>query len=590
MLEPQGRLSIYDIVRPPTGFVLDCLIATTYTTSLDTVLSLPAAMLADIPGIGRRTAGVFTATELAALRRVCDRTAIFCQGAAIHPASDLPSAVIEAETMVHEVVAPNKGAFHPKVWVMQFKHGENQRTALRVVVMSRNITEDRSWDAGLVLDSKPSPGAEKPNDLGLLLRSLAGLCIRPLDQTRRDLLTELATKVERARWKTPDKIGIPTFHLTGDAPGRVWVQPQSERLAIISPFLSTSAVAALARTTRACPFILSRPDALAQCWPHIGKTFDRHMVLTPPGEPVEAPRPTGLHAKILLWENRSKTRLAIGSMNATAAAIGGRNVEFMASFDCTAAIGEGGIDALLERRGLGMALEDFEPDPMVPQEAKPFDDRPARSALLDAKLHLECAQAETGWTVTLVAASGDAQIDALLPNLRFRPATLASSRGAACGAALAAGNSARFPGTLELAEITGFTVFEADGPDGPIAFVLNLEVRGIEGDARRNAALKALLPDQQTFSLFLRILLGDFHSLETSIGGGDGGSATADWQAGGHMGLLEMLVRCAADDPDRLKSVEQTLDALGVDQLSEVTTPEFRDLWSTVLAIARDKP
>jgi hypothetical protein len=155
---------------------------------------------------------------------------------------------------------------------------------------------------------------------------------------------------------------------------------------------------------------------------------------------------------------------------------------------------------------------------------------------------------------------------------------------------LAAGNSARFPGTLELAEITGFTVFEADGPDGPIAFVLNLEVRGIEGDARRNAALKALLPDQQTFSLFLRILLGDFRSLETSIGGGDGGSAPADWQAGGHMGLLEMLVRCAADDPDRLRSVEQTLDALGVDQLSEVTTPEFRDLWSTVLATARGKP
>ncbi len=187
MLEPQGRLSIYDIVRPPTGFVLDCLVATTCTASLDTVLSLPAAMLADIPGIGRRTASIFTATELAALRRVCDRTAIFCRGAAIHPASDLPSAVIEAETMVHEVLAPNKGTFHPKVWVMQFKHRENQRAALRVVVMSRNITEDRSWDAGLVLDSKPSPGAEKPNDLGLLLRSLAGLCIRPLDQTRRDL-------------------------------------------------------------------------------------------------------------------------------------------------------------------------------------------------------------------------------------------------------------------------------------------------------------------------------------------------------------------------------------------------------------------
>ncbi|TAN13675.1 MAG: hypothetical protein EPN45_04365 [Rhizobiaceae bacterium] len=39
------------------------MVATTYTASLDTVLSLPTAMLADIPGIGRRTAGIFTATE-----------------------------------------------------------------------------------------------------------------------------------------------------------------------------------------------------------------------------------------------------------------------------------------------------------------------------------------------------------------------------------------------------------------------------------------------------------------------------------------------------------------------------------------------
>jgi hypothetical protein len=547
-------------------------------------------MLADIPGIGRRTARNFTATELAALRRVCDRTAIFCQGAAIHPSADLPSTVIEAETMVHEVIAPNNGTFHPKVWVMQFKHAQSRRSALRVVVMSRNITGDRSWDAGVVLDSRPSPIATKTNDLGLLLRSLSGLCVRPLDKARRDLLIELATEVEKVRWKTPEKVGSPTFHLIGNAQGRVWVQPQSERLAIISPFLSASAVAALAETTQARPFILSRPDALAQCWPHISESFDRHMVLTPPVEPIEAPRPTALHAKILLWEHRSKTRCAIGSMNVTAAAISGRNIEFMASFDCTAAIGEGGIDVLLERRGLGALLEDFEPDLAAEPVAKPFDDRPARRALLDAKLHLDCAAGETGWSLTLVPASTDAHIEQLLPDLRFRPATLASNRGAPCGAALAAGNAARFPGDLGLAEITGFTVFEADGPEGPIAFVLNLEVRGIEGDARRNAALKALLPDQQTFSDFLRILLGDFHSLETTTGACDAGAGPADWQAGGHTGLLEMLVRCAADDPERLRSVEQTLDALGVEQLSEITTPEFRDLWSTILATARGKP
>jgi hypothetical protein len=80
MLEPQERLSVYDILRPPTGFAIDVLIACTYSASLDTVLSLPTAMLADLPGMAKRKPGIFTAVELAALKRVCDRTLIFCQG------------------------------------------------------------------------------------------------------------------------------------------------------------------------------------------------------------------------------------------------------------------------------------------------------------------------------------------------------------------------------------------------------------------------------------------------------------------------------------------------------------------------------
>jgi hypothetical protein len=109
MLEPQERLSVYDILRPPTGFAIDVLIACTYSASLDTVLSLPTAMLADLPGMAKRKPGIFTAVELAALKRVCDRTLIFCQGGAIHPAEYMPPAIIEAELMVHEVKAPMGG-------------------------------------------------------------------------------------------------------------------------------------------------------------------------------------------------------------------------------------------------------------------------------------------------------------------------------------------------------------------------------------------------------------------------------------------------------------------------------------------------
>src|SRR5258708_2074705 len=154
MLEPQKRLSIYDVVRPPTGFTIDTLVICTYSASLDTVLSLPAAMLADLPGMGKRRAGVFTAVELAALKRVCERTLVFCQGGAILPADHLPPAIIEAERMVHEVKAPMGGAFHPKLWVMRVMDAPPNRSRLQVAILSRDGTAARSEDLRVVHASR----------------------------------------------------------------------------------------------------------------------------------------------------------------------------------------------------------------------------------------------------------------------------------------------------------------------------------------------------------------------------------------------------------------------------------------------------
>ncbi|MER8840876.1 phospholipase D family protein [Mesorhizobium sp. M0913] len=563
--------------------------AATYSASLDTILSLPAAMLVDGSGGPKRQAGIFTAADLAALKRICGRTAIFCQGAAIHPAELIPPAIIEAEEMVHEVSAPNGGSFHPKVWVMRFKHAESGRLLLRMGIMSRNLTGDASWDAGIVLNSTVAAAAPTTNDLGALLRLLPGRCHRPLDAKRRALLLELAKEVETAKWKMPAGIGAPAFHLIGGQSGRAWVQPQSERLAIISPFLTPGAIKKLTQSAKARPVLVSRPLALEHCWPAISGKFDRHMVLAPPGDVTDAPRANGVHAKILLWENRSKVRMALGSMNATSAAISGRNVEFMVSFDCTKAIGPAGIDTLLERSSLGSVLEDFEPEPGGEPLSEPFDDRPARYYLLAAQLHLACVFEECGWAISLVPKSPHADIATLLPSLRFRPATLAGARAGACAAALAAGEAARLPGTLELAEITGFTVFEADGPDGPIAFVLNLEVRGVDEGARRHAALKALLSSNRMFSDFLRTLLGDFQALDAVADTSGAEGLSIGWKPG-QSGLLEMLIRCAADDPARFTSIKETLQAFGPDELEAVAPPGFLKIWSAILETAGAQP
>jgi hypothetical protein len=294
-----------------------------------------------------------------------------------------------------------------------------------------------------------------------------------------------------------------------------------------------------------------------------------------------------LHAKALVWQTRARARMAVGSMNATSAAMGGRNVEFMASFDCTGALGDAGIDALLDNRSLGTLLEEFEPPEPVDEKPAPFDDRAARAALWDAKPHIACTASDDGWRIALKA---DGKVHPALPkllrDLRYRPATLSGNRTMRCGPALVAGLPALFPGTLELSEITGFTVFEADGPDGLISFTLNLEVRGVNEEERRHAALHALLPDRQHFVDFLRIMLGDFAGLEElAAESGTDGSPTL-WRAGGQSGLLELLIRCATDDPERLGSIRQMLDSFKPEELEAVAPEDFTALWSSVIRAA----
>ena len=564
---------------------LDCLVATTYSASLDTVLTLPGAMLLEGAYAAARKPGTFTPADLAALKRVCARTMVFCQGAAILAAELVPPAIIEAEQIVHEVTAPNGGSFHPKVWVARFRRPDEATSILRVSVMSRNITGDASWDAGVVIESGVALPTEKRNDLGDLLRMLPGRCLRALGKAQKQLLSELIRQAETVKWRMPSDVGRPSFHLVGERPKGGWRQPECDRLAILSPFLTAPAIELLAGAARKLPFIVSRPDALEGCWSAVSERFDRKLILAAPENDDDGRRAPQLHAKMLIWERRKRAHVAIGSMNATTAAVTGRNVEFMVSFDCTK-VAPNGIDALLERMNMGTVLEDFGPEAGQPPTATPFDDRPARACLLSSGLHLDCKQAGDGWEINLVPRAPQANVATLLPNLRYRPVTLAKSRSCACGESVAAGLPAPYPETLALAQITGFTHFEADGPDGPIAFVLNLEVRGVSDEDRRHAALKTLIPDSRSFSDFLRTLLGDFHSLDASSAMGEG-SDSSEWRPGGHTGLLELLIRCATDEPERLASIRQTLNTFSAEELESVTTAEFRQLWTALLESAK---
>lgn len=588
MLAPQDRLSIYDIVRPPAGWAFDAMAVCAYSASLETVLSLPAALLADAPGTARPVAGHFSHLQLAALRRTCDRTLIFCQQGALHGAEKLPPAVIEAERMVHAVTAPGGGAFHPKVWVVRFAD-EKGRRRVRLAVTSRNLTGDRSWDAGVVMEGgetrRPAAGP-----VGELLRALPERCARPLTAAQTRLLSDLADATDATAWRPPPDFSGLALHVIGL--GKTWAPPPSDRLIVASPFLDTPALDALARTSGRRLMLISRPEALDRTWGAAAKGYERRTVLAAPEDNTVAAPPGELHAKIYAWDKGARSRFALGSMNATTAALGGANVEFMAEFDCTRRLRGAGVAALVEGSALEPVLEEYAPPAGEETAGEAADDRPARRALWSSGLHLACASAEDGWRVALCAESGPKpQLAALLPNLTFRPATLSRDEAAPCLEALSTAGEAVFPRVLQLAEITGFVVFEADGAEGPIYFTLGLDVRGVSEDERRHAALRTLLPTQQSFVDLVRILLGDPAPLEGggASGWGDGDGGPAAPAPAPTAGLLELLVRCAADDPDRLVDIEATLKSFSEEELARIAPREFRVLWEDLSSLIRSR-
>ena len=574
MLAARVRTSLYDLVRPPSGWRFDALVVCTYSADLRSVLALPAALLSDRPG-GDLHAGAVTPAQIAALRRVCDRTVLFCQDTALLDADHLPPAVIELEPLVNGVRLERDGAFHPKVWLVRFRN-DRGHVQMRLAVMSRNLTADRSWDAGVVLEGSARRAA-RDDGLTDLLDALPGLTRVPLRPAQATLVQGLADDARTTRWTPPKGLAKPELRLIQK--GQTWQPPKSDRLVVISPFLTKSALGQLRLTTSGGVGLVSRADELDRCWGEAVTTFDRRLVLDPPPD-VEGAPPGQLHAKIYAWDRGNRRGLAIGSMNATSAALSGRNVEFMAVFDATATLPDGAASIL---DTLAPVLVDHAPPGASDATEPEPDDRPARRALSALDLRLVCEREDGGWRVSLCAPSPlSAAAQTALAGLTFRPATLPADQASGCFDDLVAGQRSEFPSRLGLAQVTGFIVF-ASPTIAP--FTLRLVVDGVAEEERRRAALRALIPDTRSFLEFVRALLGDDAALYTLLNAG--GAGAGDWaqtEGGFGGGLLELLIGAIAEGSERLEPLVEAVEGLGAQEFERLAPPEFQKLWAAVLA------
>lgn len=595
MLSPDTRTVAFDLLRPPPGHRLDLAVLTTYTLDLEALLALPLGVLAHADGgMEDMLADPLLLTQ--ALREAGDRIHVFVDKTGIAIPGKERELYAMLESSVHPVHVPNGGVFHSKVWVARFV-ADDEPPLLRVAILSRNLTFDRSWDVALASEATPKPRqkAKPSRPLSDLLQELPNLATEELDPRVAQRVKALAEETGRTRFPSPDEFVDPVeFHLLGLSGQQHPWHPLTggSRVLAIAPFVNRTGLdALLAGTGKGEHMLVSRqeeldklPDGALDAW---GRIFVLSDAAEEEPEDGAGASPTGLHAKIIAVERGWDVTWYVGSANLTAAAFTGSNVEMMA-----AVTGRRGRRTGNRGNGIGRFLESGFKDlctPYCKDNREPEDDdvvqarkriEEARDALTAAKLMVTCSPAGESWTwtlkgrVTLPDGVEAAAWPISVAEDRARPLDLPSSW------------------TLSLVRLTVFAAFRLRVPVrgvDDVRMTLRLPAVGMP-EERLHQVLRALIDSPERFLLFLRALLGGLDGMvDWAKGGGDGGEGGAWGEGFAGETLLEDLVRSAARDPERLKPVRRLIDDLReTEEGRKIVPDDLLAVWSAVEEAIRE--
>lgn len=601
MLNPGDRTLLFDSLRPPDQYALDRAVGTSYSLDLLALLSAPLAFaFFDCDdNEGRPTTDPLALLEAA--RRHARKISLFCQAGETQPPPPSSPLIAYVEESVIPVNAPRKdGVFHPKVWCLRFV-SENLPVRYRVLVLSRNLTFDRSWDTVLRLDGElkdRQKGYAANRPLSEFIAELPNLAVTPVAAEVAAAIASMAEEVRRVEFELPPDVDKVVFWPLGlSTRGQMPFKEDTRRLLIMSPFLSAGLLDEFVDGLAGC-VLISRPDQLAAMPREILAKFEQVFALDPavedwvePGSDQAEPALSGLHAKLFVEDAGRYASTYTGSANATDAAFE-RNVEFLVELQGRKSLL--GIDALLDPDKVGRSpflslLQRWNP----PEDFKPADDAAqksldrklarARRAIASAAMHLEVAPWEAAYRISIVA---DAPLELETGvSVRCWPAFLRPELGV--GVTERRGELASFV-ALPLAALNGFVACEVSttvsGLAGASRFAFNLPLNGAPPD-RLSRILASILSDKDRVRRLLWLLLeGQHDAIIGAFQQGQGGTSrhTALTSYEGYP-LFEQMVGALAEDRTHLREIGRLIRDLATTPQGMAILPDgLLALWESL--------
>jgi hypothetical protein len=589
------RLDYGEMLIPPSGYRLAKAVAATYTLDLNTLLSIPVALFLsptqECNFVRERV------QLLEAIQRCPDVLRIYHQRGKIHVPRKHNRLYGLLEPCVVGILPENAyTAFHPKVWVLRYEHDE-EPTMYRVIVLSRNLTYDRSWDIAAQLDGEVTENRQSKNT------PLVAFVKHLLSHERFDGDRKFVADLRKVQFKTP--IGFNQnffFHPVGvEGHENPIITQVGSRAVCISPFVHDDAINTLRENVSEELLLFGCREELRKLDPETLEDVRSFCIsdLIVDGESLEEGEDgegeqlnQNLHAKLYVFQGESsRNQWFLGSANATKAAFE-RNVEFILELRGTGAAVQ--LDRLkdellgsdeqsgifqpyeppeeaiddTEIRKLEEKLRVLEFDLLKNLEIKTAEVRPSENEA-NFDLHLVLDPAKTKWPDLVVKVS-PFNSDGIEPK-ELQP-------GRATELVFENINESNLSRFLRI-EI-------CQGSERLRAFLMKIDIAGIP-ESRVSRILKSIINSRDRFFEYLRFLLADDLNKEPvgtdsdDDAGGSNGDGESIWDTS--TPIFEQLLLAASRSPKRLQAIDDVIQQLrkeeGDESESNVIPHEFLEFW-----------
>ena len=356
----RDRTDYGGILMPPDGYRLDRAVGTTYSLDLEALTAVAICL-----GLSEETDSKLMQNPIGmlnALQKVSDKIVLFCEAGQIKVPTKPTALSILLEKMVVEVALPKDRqlgrypSFHPKTWVLAYVNADGDKK-YRFVVMSRNLTFDRSWDISFAMDSNKNVRQKKKTQpicdfLDYLVTNVHNTSNNA--GKKRNLIRGLCADIKDVSFSLDSKIFGENFEVLPLGIGKNAYRMQEDilfckekgnanstfnELVVMFPFLSESVIADFNLTDRALSdckrTLITRRSELGKLK---ASDVDNFTIYALKDEIIDGEdeisdeladkKKQDIHAKIYLRRKYSDVDLYLGSMNASYSAIN-KNVEMM---------------------------------------------------------------------------------------------------------------------------------------------------------------------------------------------------------------------------------------------------------------------